>query len=124
MKMASLVEQRFVEEILTSEGARLLKNQEAAFAARLHFRSHNIVSRRKTGVTAGAEYSGKLAITHTAYERFLDLKAMKYGSKIVRRNRKIHNRFVWGHFNSIAYRLANDFTASVSTRIRAELENK
>lgn len=122
--MASLVEQRFVEEILTSEGARLLTNQEAAFAARLHFHSRNIVERRKADVSGGADYSGKLALTHTAYERFLDLKAMKYGSKVVRRNRKIHNRFVWGHFNSIAYRLANDLTRDVAARIRAELENK
>nr|DAS11575.1 MAG TPA: hypothetical protein [Caudoviricetes sp.] len=122
--MASLVEQRFVEEILTNEGARLLTNQEAAFAARLHFHSKNIVARREAEVSSGAAYSGKLALTHTAYERFLDLKAMKYGSKIVRRNRKIHNRFIWGHFNSIAYRLANDFTENVAARIRSELENK
>ncbi|MEG2063529.1 MAG: hypothetical protein RRY23_00160 [Alistipes sp.] len=122
--MASLVEQRFVEEILTSEGARLLTNQEAAFSARLHFHSKNIVSRREAEVSAGAGYSGKLALIHTAYERFLDLKAMKYGSTVVRRNRKIHNRFVWGHFNSIAYRLANDLTQNVANRIRSELENK
>lgn len=122
--MASLVEQRFVEEILTNEGARLLTNQEAAFAARLHFHSKNIIARREAEVSAGAAYSGKLALTHTAYERFLDLKAMKYGSKIVRRNRKIHNRFIWGHFNSIAYRLANDLTENVAVRIRSELENK
>nr|DAN86115.1 MAG TPA: hypothetical protein [Caudoviricetes sp.]DAS26254.1 MAG TPA: hypothetical protein [Caudoviricetes sp.] len=122
--MASLVEQRFIEEILTSEGDRLLTNQEAAFAARLHFHSKNIVARRNATVTTGTEYSGKLALTHTAYERFLDLKAMKYGSKVVRRNRKIHNRFIWGHFNSIAYRLGNDFTQNVAARIRAELENK
>lgn len=122
--MASLVEQRFIEEILTSEGARLLKNQEAAFTARLRFRTKHILERRKAEVSAAAGYSGKLAIAHTAYQRFLDLKAMKYGSKVVRRNRKIHNRFVWGHFNSIAARLANEFTPSVAARIRAELENK
>lgn len=122
--MASIVEQRFTEEILTSEGARLLKNQESAFSARLHFRSKNIVDRRKAEVTSGTEYSGKLAISHMAYQRFLDLKAMKYGSKVVRRHRKIHNRYIWGHFNSIAYRLANDLTQNVATRIRSELENK
>lgn len=122
--MASPVEQRFVEEILTSEGARLLKNQGAAFAARLHFRSRSILEHRRADVSAATGYSGKLAITHTAYQRFLDLKAMKYGSKVVRRNRKLHNRFVWGHFNSIAARLANDLTPDVVARIRTELENK
>lgn len=122
--MASLVEQRFIEEILTSEGARLLKNQGAAFSARLHFHTKHILEQRKAEVSAAAGYSGKLVIAHTAYQRFLDLKTMKYGSKIVRRNRKIHNRFVWGHFNSIAARLANDLTPDVAARIRAEIENK
>ena len=110
--MASLVEQRFVEEILTSEGARLLKNQGAAFAARLHFHTKRILEHRRTEVSAADGYSGKLAVSHTAYQRFLDL------------NRKIHNRFIWGHFNSIAARLANDLTPDVAARIRAELENK
>ncbi len=122
--MASLVEQRFVEEILTSEGGRFLNNQAAAFAARLHFQTHDIVSKRKAEVVTGDEYSGKLSLSHLARERFLDLKAMKYGTKIVRRNRKIHNRFVWGHFNSIAYRLSNDLTASTIARIRSEFETK
>ncbi len=122
--MASLVEQRFVDEILTSEGARLLKNQGAAFAARLRFHTRHILERRKAEVSAGNGYSGKLAITHTAYQRFLDLRTMNYGSKAVRRNRKIHNRFVWGHFNSIAYRLTNDLTQDVAARIRSEIENK
>jgi phage-related protein len=119
--MASLVEQRFVEEVLTSEGARLLKNQEAAFVARLHFHSGNIVSRRQAEVSSGAEMSGKLVVTHMAYERYLDLKRLKYGKTEVRRNRRIHNRYIWGAFDSIAYRLANDLTDSVAARIRASL---
>ncbi|MEZ3440204.1 hypothetical protein [uncultured Alistipes sp.] len=122
--MASLVEQRFIEEILTSEGARLLKNQGAAFAARLRFHSKHLLEHRTVEVSADASGSGKLAFSHTAYQRFLDLKAIKYGSKVVRRNRKIHNRFIWGHFNSIAARLANDFTPSVAARIRAEIEKQ
>ncbi len=117
--MASIVEQRFVEGILTSEGARLLKNQEAALTARLHFHSGNIISRRQAEVMSGEELSGKLVITNMAYMRFLDLKRMRYGSTEVRRNRKLYNRYVWAHYNSIAYRLANDFTDSVATHIRA-----
>jgi hypothetical protein len=100
--MASLVEQRFIKDILTSEGVRLLKNQEAAFAARLKFHSGDILSRRQAEASA-TETSGKLSVTHTAYQRFLDLRRMKYGTKEVRRNLKIHNMYVWGTFNSIAY---------------------
>ncbi len=120
-RMASLVEQRFVEGVLDSEGTRLLKNQEAAFAARLHFHTGKIATERRAEVSSGEEMSGVLSITHMVYQRFLDMKRLKYGSKEVRRNRRIYNRGVWAHFNSIAYRLANDFTAATAARIRASL---
>jgi hypothetical protein len=118
--MASLVEQRFVEEVLTSEGARLLKNQEAAFAARLHFHSGNIVSRRRAETITPEEMSGKLVLTHVAYERFLDM-TMRRDGKVIRKSKGTHYRFMYGHFNSIAFRLANDLTEAVRARIRASL---
>ena len=121
--MASLVEQRFVEEVLTSEGQRLLKNQEAAFAARLHFHTGRIASERKAEVSSPENMSGKLTMTHMAYERFLDMRTIRRGAKEFRRKKpiRVHNRFIIAHFNTIAYRLANDFTDAVVARIRASL---
>lgn len=122
--MASLVEQRFVQNILTSEGERLLKNQESALTARLHFHSGNIVSKRDIDVSSSNAFSGKLVLTHLAYLRFLDMKAVKYGNKVVKRNRRIYNRFVMGHYNSIAYRLMNDLTKETIANIRANFKNE
>ncbi len=120
--MTSLVEQRFVEQILRSEGERLLKSQEMAFARKLKFRTGRIASQRNAQVSTSGEYSGKLTISHTAYQRFLDLKVVKRGGSLLRSNRKIHNRYIWGHFSSISYRLANDFTESVKARLKSEIE--
>ena len=102
------------------EGDRYLKNQEAAMSALLNFHTHNIVNRREVQSETGADLSGKLVISHTAYERFLDMKALQYGNRVVRSNRRIHNRYVWGTYHSIAYRLLNDFTDKVITEIKAK----
>ena len=122
--MASLVEQQFVENILKSEGERLLKNQGAALAARLHFHSGNIISKRDVDVSSSNAFSGKLVLTHLAYLRFLDMKRVKYGDKSVKRNRRIYNRFVMRHYNSIAYRLLNDLTRETIANIRANFKNE
>lgn len=118
--MSSIVQQHFIEQVLTQEGDRYLKNQETAMEALLKFHTHNIVDRREVRTETSADLSGKLVISHTAYERFLDMKALQYGNRIVRSNRKIHNRYVWGTYYSIAYRLLNDFTDKVAAGIKAK----
>lgn len=122
--MGSLVQELFIEQILTQEGNRYLTNQEAAMEALLNFHTHNIVDRRGARTESGGDFSGKLIISHTAYERFLDMKALQYGSRVVRPNRKIHNRYVWALYHSVAYRLLNDFTDRVAAEIREKFNVK
>lgn len=118
--MSSIVQQYFIEQVLMQEGDRYLKNQETAMEALLNFHTHNIVDRREVRTGTSADLSGKLVIGHTAYERFLDMKALQYGNRVVRSNRKIHSRYIWGTYYSIAYRLLNDFTDKVAAGIKAK----
>ena len=118
--MSSIVQQHFIEQVLTQEGDRYLQNQEAAMVSLLNFHTRNIVDRRTVRLESASDLSGKIVITHTAYERFLDMKALQYGSRVVRRNRKLHNRFVWGLYYSVAYRLLNDFTDRTAAEIKAK----
>ncbi len=111
--MASLVEQRFVEEVLTSEGARLLKNQANAMRARIKFRTGNILSARKTSIS-----NGKLVFEHAIYERFLDINVRKGGT----RSRGIHNRFFYGHAITIRQQLGYGYTEEVIGRLQAALD--
>lgn len=64
--------------------------------------------------------SDRLVFEHPIYERYLDMKRMS-GKK--RKSRKIHNRYVFGAFSSIAERLMYGFTDEVAAQFR-EMSDK
>ena len=117
------IKERFVKSILEDEAKRLMRNQAAALGQKLKIRTGRLFNTRKTSVSGGAEMDGQLSFTHTVYERFLDMKRLQYSSKEVHRNRKIHNRFVFGHYTSIAGRLMYDLTDEVVATFKEELKS-
>ena len=64
---------------------------------------------------------GTMTYQHTIEERFLDMRVLRYGSKLVRRARKIHTRFAYGHYESIASRLMYGLTDDVVAEIKQQL---
>jgi len=64
---------------------------------------------------------GKPTYTHTAYERFLDMRR-RGGQRKPLKRRRIHNRFVFGAYAGIAERLMYGLTEEVSTLIRSQLD--
>lgn len=113
------IRERFVENILQDEGRRLLRNQSLALKDQLTFHTGRLYGERHIQVT-----SDRLTFTHTAYERFLDMRRLNVGGHTIRRNRKIHNRFVYGHYNSIINRLLYDFTESAAAQISETLNTR
>ncbi|MDO4843116.1 MAG: hypothetical protein Q4A02_00535 [Bacteroidales bacterium] len=118
------VRARFVSEVLQDEGQRLLRNQGKAIEARVKKRSGRLESSRSVSVTGGSGASGTLTFVHVAYERFLDMKRLQRGDQSVKSNRRIHNRYVFGAFASIAERLMNEFTEDAVARIKAADQGK
>lgn len=118
------IKQRFVQIILADEGKRLIKNQGVAIQQKLKFHTNKLYNTRNVSVGSGAEMDGSMTFKHTAYERFLDIKRLRYGSKVVSRNRKIHNRFVFGHYSSIAGRLMYDLTDEVVEMIKSQIKSE
>lgn len=118
------IETRFVKSILEDEGKRLMQNQAAALGRKLTMRTGRLFNTRKMSVTGGSEMDGQLSFDHTVYQRFLDMKTLRYGSHEVKRNRRIHNRFVFGHYTSIASRLMYDLTDEVVAEFKEELKSK
>lgn len=112
------VRARFVSEILKDEGQRLLRNQGKAIEARVKSRSGRLESSRSVSVTGGNGASGTLTFVHVAYERFLDMKRLQRGGKSVKSNRRIHNRYVFGAYASIAERLMYEFTEDFVASVR------
>lgn len=106
---------RFVTEVLRSEGEKMLSRQGAAMQEYLRFQTGHTFSSRSITVT-----DNTLSFRHSVVERFLDLKRLNHGSKEVRRpaRRKIHNRFVFGAYGSIARRLMYGYTEEVAAQLR------
>ena len=118
------IKQRFVKRILEDEGRRLLRNQTLAIGQKLKTRSGRLLGTRSTAVSSASTDGGQLTFVHTIYERFLDMKTLRYDSKEVKRNRRIHNRFVFGHYNSIAKRLTAEYTEDTIEQIKTEINNE
>ena len=113
------IRDRFVQETLRSEGERMLKRQGEAMRTAVRFRTNSLYANRTVSVSGG-EYDGNLTFSHSLHERFLDLKTLRHGSVTVKRkkSRRIHNRFVWGMYNSIVERLLYGFTEEVAESLR------
>lgn len=118
------IQQRFVKSVLEDEGKRLMRNQALSLERKLQFHTHRLYNARRTSVQSSSDMDGQLTFSHTSYERFLDMKRLHYGSKVVSRNRKIHNRFVFGHYASIAGRLMYDLTDDVVARFKEQIKTE
>lgn len=112
--------ERFVQAILGEEGEKLEKYQGETIKKRLKLKSGYILSARDIVVQEGEGMDGRLTYTHAIYERFLD---MKRKGKSRGKRRKIHNRFIFGAYASIAKRLMYDFTEETATLFRSATDN-
>lgn len=88
----------------------------------MRFRTWRLSNDRSIFVTGDADMDGKLTFAHTDYERFLDLRRLRHGTKTSKSNKKINNRYVFGAYSSIASRLMYDLTDDVSESIRKQME--
>jgi len=104
---------RFVQDTLEQEGARMVRNQGAAIYVAYERRTGRLLSERKVSVSGGDR--PVLTFQHVIYERFLDLK--KKGG----RDRRIHNRFVYGTYSAISRRLMYGYTDDVAKLFREVL---
>lgn len=123
----SYIKSEFVKRILQDEGKRLIKNQGGAIAKRVKFHTNRLLNDRHISVTGGDNMDGQLQFTHPHYERLLDIKRTvrnKNTNRASTRSRRIHNRFIFGHYFSISRRLMTDFTDEVVEQIRKDFHNK
>ncbi|WP_026946180.1 hypothetical protein [Algoriphagus marincola] len=123
--MDTIVKKEFVRRILEDEASRFEKNQGLAMRKILTFHTGQTESSRIFKVETADNFDGKLTMKHLARQRFLDIKRKKRSRKSRRLRTTqypIHNRFVFGHFYSIANRLMVDFTNEVAEGIKRDLK--
>lgn len=113
------VKERFVQSVLSEEADRMLRRQGQRISSVTVSRSGHLLGSRSVSVSGGTEFDGKFVYTHTAYERFLDMRRTGSGGKSSS-GRKIHNRFVFGTYSSIAERLMYGLTESVAEALKVQ----
>lgn len=134
MSELALIKKEFVKQILSEEGKELHDNQTKAIAKLLNFHSNRLMDDRPWKVEEGSEVlDGKYSFTIPVYGRFLDIKPRnrviqaqdKYTHWRQRRRSKafpIYNRFVFGHYYTIAWRLMYGLTEEVAEGIKQQFE--
>ena len=106
------VKMRFLNKILKEAGERMLRLQGNVIARQELYETGNLTSGRHYSVSGNS-----LTWVHAIYERFLDMSRLVQRSDgegtRKRKGRRIHNRFVHGHFTEIIKRTSNEFTDDV-----------
>ena len=102
--------ERFIQDTLSKEGRKMLEYQSKQIGSVLNSRTGRLLNSRSTRAS-----SDRLVFEHPIYERYLDMKRIS-GKK--KKSRKIHNRYVFGAFSSIAERLMYGFTDEVAAQFR------
>ena len=120
--MAS-VEQRFIFRSLENAGTLMLQRQEIAMRQEITERTGSLRQGRKVTVSEEGAYGGRLIFDHVIYERFLDMKHRDPAAASAhRKQRNIHNRYVFGMYNSVIYRLLYGLTADVRSQMVKEIQ--
>lgn len=104
--------ERFVKDTLYTEGRTLLRTQGHAISSGYRRGSGRLESGRHIAVSGAEDADGKLTFSHPIYERFLDIQNRR------RKNKAIHNRFIFGMYGAVAKRLMYGFTEEVAELFR------
>jgi len=123
----SIIKKEFVRRVLKDESDRFKKNQGLEMHKLLHFHTNKLHNDREFKVESSNTMDGKLIHSHVAYQRFLDIKRKIRSNKsnrIKKSSYPIHNRFVFGHYFSIANRLMYEFTNEVAEGIKKDFQIK
>ncbi|WP_282635780.1 hypothetical protein [Sphingobacterium thalpophilum] len=115
------LESTFIRNVLKEEGQRMKRNSGKAISREVKFHTSRLLNDRTIEVLNSPDMGGTLRYTVPHYNRLLDIKQerkKKSGMGTSMRSLRIYNRFVYGAYYSIAFRVANDFTDEVKAQIR------
>lgn len=105
--------ERFIQDVLHEEGQKMLGYQTEQIARVTTSRTGNLRTNRYVRTS-----SDQLTLMHPIYERYLDMRKRRSSGKR-KKSRKIHNRYVFGAYASIAERLMYGFTEEVAQQFRS-----
>ena len=108
-----IIEHRFIKKTLQDVGKDIDKAQRSYMSSR-GFENNDWFSDRGFKVS-----DGEMEYTHLKKHRFVDMKMRntKKG-KVRKKSHPVHNRILWGHYNSIIKELHFGFTHAVQEELR------
>lgn len=116
--MASLVEEKYIQETLAQAADYIYKEQTSAIREATGPSSTGFLLNNRAFSVAGNSFQHR----HPIYERFLDMKHLKRDGKTIKRKPlHIHNRFMWGLYLRVQERLLYGLTEDVRKRFRESL---
>ena len=99
---------RFITDTLRKEGDDMLRRQTARISEILHERSGSLLHDRHISVS-----DNTLTFIHPTHERYLDMRRRAANERRRGKKRRIHNRYTYGAYASIAERLMYGYTEEV-----------
>lgn len=124
-----IIEGRFITKTLNDEGNAILKDSEQVMRRRgfssAKFYDHDI-----------SVNNNEMTYSHTAAERFVDMKTRNVGAttsarkkvkrsgKVSKKSHPVHNKPIWSHKRFIIRKLSFGFTEEVKNTFREQLSKE
>lgn len=102
-----IIEKKFIEQVLSKEANNMRLAQDEIFNSR---NIPDVIRSARSFFVSG----NKLTHKHDIRQRFDDMKRVRFRSQ---KPTKAHNKVIWGHFNTIIFKLAYGFTEDVKNEI-------
>lgn len=107
-----IIEQKYIDRVLKDEGSRIIQEQDRVISRHGVRKKVPEITRRRFSVT-----NSRLEMIHPIRQRFIDMKTIR-GQR--QKAIEIHNKIIYGGFNSVVRRLAFGFTEDIKKMIANE----
>ena len=108
----SILERRFIDQVLEEEGKNIVNTQNR-LDLKYKFKTDRLKRARSINVSGG-----RLVLEHSIIQRFVDMNKVRGITK--KKKTPIHNKVIFGHFNNILGRLRFGFTRAIQQQLSNE----
>ncbi|WP_271407265.1 hypothetical protein [Tenacibaculum soleae] len=107
-----IIEQKYIQQVLQEEAANIQSAQNEIFSNR---NIPAIIRKARTFTVSNSVLTHK----HNIRQRFDDMSSIYYGKQ---KSTKAHNKVIWGHFNTMVFKLAYGLTQDVKNQIATQYD--
>lgn len=106
-KNIDVIKQKFIHSVLIEEAINIEESQDRVIN---NYSVSNVIKESRTFAVTNNSISHR----HSIRQRFIDMRRIRKGKQ---KPIPIHNKIIWGHLNSIIFKLAYGFTEDIKNTI-------